>query len=220
MKSLLKKTLNFLMIKSILILLLLLSTVGLFEFLPAVDQARSMFPEVFDKSYDCYDVLNNRPWYGRVNPWLWFWLISTPIIVFSVKPDAKVWQRASRTIFTIGISYIVINLATHLGMEIRNAPFHGEGVHYVNGILMTSEADKFKLHCFDIADVGKYVGALLFGWVYVCIYYGWWKMIWYQYHKRKTGLIDKRFKIDWINKIVIFISVVVPVLVALKFLVA
>lgn len=172
-----------------------------------------MFPEAFNKGYDCHDVLRMRPWYGQVNPWFWFWLISTPVVVFSVKPDAPIWQRAGRTIFIIALSHIIINLGTHLAMDIKNAPFRGLGMSDF------SEKDNFKFHCIDIADGAKYSSALFFAWVYAVIYSGWWEVIWNQYHKRKTKLIDKNFKVDWINKIVVFISVAIPALIAIKLMV-
>lgn len=38
------------------------------------------------------------------------------------------------------------------------------------------------------------------------IYAGWWDMIWYQYHKRKTRLIDKEFKRDWVSRVTVWVS--------------
>ena len=187
----------------------LLLTVAIFELLPAVDRARQFFPSDFE-NYDCSGILKNRPWYGQVNTWMWLWLIFTPIVVFSATPNSPKWYRASRTIFAIGVSYVFVNLATHLGIEIRNAPFHGEGIAYFNGERITSEADEFKFHCFDIADGARYVGALLFGWVYAVIYHGWWEGIWHQYHKRVTKQMDKNFKTDFVNIVVVFFSIALP----------
>ncbi len=184
---------------------MLLCAIATFELLPVVEQARMMFPENFE-GLSCHEILKNRPWYGRINTWLLFWLISTPIIIFSIRPETLVWKRALYSFISIGMGYIVINLSTHMAMDIRNAPFHGEGIVYFNGVLETSEADVVKHNCFDIADGGKYVGAILFGWIYALIYTGWWKIIWYQYHKRASKLIEKSFKIDWFNKVIILAS--------------
>lgn len=200
--------------RSAAILIFFLAIVGLFEFLPAVDQARAMFPADLSGGFDCHDVLRSRPWYGQINPWLWFWLISTPVVVFSTRPSTPVWQRAFRTIFIIAISYVVINLGTHLAMDIRNAPFHGDGIAHFNGVRITSEEDEFKFHCYDIADGAKYAFALLFGWLPALIYTGWWEIAWYQYHKRITKLIDAKFETDWISGAVIFIALAVPMFLA------
>lgn len=210
MISTLKRTVSSLAGKCVLILIFLLAIVGLFELLPAVDHARMMFPADWHKGQDCHDVLRARPWYGRINSWFWFWLISTPVVVFSVRPTAPAWQRAARTIFIIAMSYVVINFGTHLAMDIKNAPFHGDGIVHFNGIRVSSEKDEFKLHCYDIADGAKFVFSLLFGWLFAVIYTGWWEIIWNQYHTSKTKLIDKSFKTDWVNKIIVFVSVAVP----------
>ena len=148
------------------------------EYLPAVKHAREAFPENF-AGLSCRDILNSRPWYGQINPWFWFWLISTPVIVFSLKPDTSKWARAFRTLIAIGLGYIVVNLGTHAAMEIRNAPFHGEGITHVNGVMVSSEIDAKKFECFDSADGAKFVFALFFGWVYALIYTGWWEAMWF-----------------------------------------
>ena len=193
--------------KSAIIIALLLAIVSLFEFLPAVGRARAMFPTDWHKGQSCHDVLSARPWYGQINPWFWFWMISTPVITFSVKPSASVWQRAVRTILIIIVSYFAINLRTPLSVDIRNAPF------WTSEITSTStEIERFKFGCYDTTDGPNYVFAAFFGWLPAAVYAGWWEIIWYQYHKRKTRLIGKNFKRDWVNKIVVFISVAMPVL--------
>lgn len=199
--------------KAAFILFFLLVISVAFEFLPFIDQARRAFPENFD-GLSCQDVLKNRPLYGRINPWLWFWLASTPIILFSLGPRAPAWHRAFRILFSIGLGYVVINLGTHAAIEIRNAPFHGEGVVYSDGILITSEADKAKLKCFDFADGANFLFALWFGWIYALVYTGWWEIIWGIYQKRKTKWINQNFRRDWISLIVIFISMAITVFVA------
>lgn len=204
--------------ESIFILAVLLAIAGLFEFLPIVDEARKAFPEEWNKSYECYDVLRSRPWYGQVNSWLWFWLISTPIIVFSVKPGTPAWQKICCTLLAIALSYIAINLATHLGMELWNAPFHHQEIIHSNGVLQSSQEEVFKYECFNSADGARYAFAFLFGWVPALIYHGWWEIIWHQYHKRKTKFIDESFKADWINRIVVFISIAIPALIAIYIL--
>lgn len=188
-----------------LILILMSAIVGLFELLPAVDHARASFSVSSGNTYNCNDVLRSRPWYGQINSWLWFWLISTPVIVFSVLPSAPAWQRAGRLLFLIALSHVVINLGMYLAMEIKNAPFRDIGMSNLN------EMDSFKFSCIDIADGAKYSFALYFAWTYAVVYAGLWEMMWGVYHKRKTKLIDENFKRDWISRIVVFTSVAIPV---------
>lgn len=197
--------------KSAFALILLLTIAGVFEILPAVKYARAMFPSDFiGKS--CWDILKERPWYGQINPALWFFILSIPVTVFSMGPGAPKWQRALRTLVAISLGYVAINMVAHLGMEIRNAPFHGEGIAYFNNVLITSEADKFKHECFDIADGAKYIFAFMFGWGPAAVYTGWWEIIWGQYYKR-TGQIDKNFRRDLISIIVSLASVAITILV-------
>jgi len=89
--------------KNVFIAALLLAATVVFDALPVVNNARQMFPEQFGNACDCLCILKNRPWYGQINPWLWFWIISTPLIVFSIKPDASAWKRALRTVFIIAL---------------------------------------------------------------------------------------------------------------------
>ena len=45
-------------------------------------------------------------------------------------------------------------------------------------------------------------------------------MIWFQYHRRITGLIEKDYKRDRLNKTVVRFSVIIPILGILGYLVA
>jgi len=59
------------MVKSFAIIGLLLVTIALFEFLPAVEDARAY---VSSENYEnpetaCQELLVDRPWYGIINYW-------------------------------------------------------------------------------------------------------------------------------------------------------
>jgi hypothetical protein len=181
-----------------------------FDSLSSVWQARTKLPAEFGgSSCDCFCVLDSRPWYGQVNPWFWLWVVCTPLIVFSAGQDAPVWRRALRTLIAIGLGHIAVNLSVKTMWEIRNIPFTwAQSMHH------SREQGDFLFNCIDIGDGGSLGFALLFGWLYTAIYAGWWEIIWHQYHKRKTKLIDKDFKTDWISEIVIFISIAIPALLA------
>jgi hypothetical protein len=77
--------------KSIFIIGLLLIAVGIFEFHPAVERGRIFVPQdiYVGKDCGCDCIANSRPWYSTFNYWQWLWILSVPVIVFSVKPNAS-----------------------------------------------------------------------------------------------------------------------------------
>ena len=188
-------------------LVFLCIVLAFFEYAPVVDDARKAFPETFGDVCDCACVLESRPWYGQINQRLWFWLISTPLVVFLTLPATPWWLRASRSVFITTLSYGVIILAVPEAFEVINAPFYHSEIWSD-----ASAVDIFKSRCIDNSDSGPLAFSLGLGWIPALIYTGWWEIAWHQYHKRKTKLIDKNFKTDWINRIVVFASVVIPAL--------
>jgi hypothetical protein len=196
---------------AILIFLILLGAVT-FELLPGIERARIVVPEEIyvDKDCGCDCVLQSRPWYSRFNYWLWISVLAVPIFVFSVKPSAPKWQRAVRSLIAIAFCYGAINMAVHLMWDIRNGPFW-----VVDGYPWQKSWDDLGTKCANFGDGASIVFALMFGWLYATIYTGWWEMIWFQYHRRKTKLIGDEFKRDWFNKIVVGISVTIPALIIL-----
>ncbi|MFP4097880.1 MAG: hypothetical protein ACLFU1_03740 [Alphaproteobacteria bacterium] len=130
------------------------------------------------------------------------WLVVTPLIVFSVKPDSPKWQRAVRTLTSIGVGYGLANLGLHLNSAIRNGPFVVNNDYPWQRIW-----DDYGGQCANIGGDASLVFTLYVGgWIYASIYTGWWNIIWAQYHKRKTKLIDAHFKRDLLTKIVVFVS--------------
>ena len=196
--------------RSLLIIGLLLLAVGIFEFHPAVEYNRIIIPETVyaNQDCDCWCILNSRPWYSHFNYWWWLWLIITPLIVFSVKPHAPKWQRALRTLISIGIGYGLANFGLHLNSEIRNGPFVVNNDYPWQRIW-----DEYGSQCANIGGGLSLVFTLLIGgWVYASIYTGMWDIIWKQYHKRKTKLIDSHFKRDLLTKIVVSFTFLIPLL--------
>lgn len=194
--------------KSFLFLLALLISVWAWESFPPIDHARTMFPTHFNQGLSCFDILAARPWYGRVNPWAWFFFASLPLVVFALQPNAPVWQRMMRPIIAVGLGYATIFLGVDLELVIREAPFYTSEIRPDSSYI-----EKFKYSCNDIGDT-QVAAAFLLGWLPALVYTGWWDMAWYEYHKRKTKLIDGRFKRDWISRIVVFLSIALPALIA------
>lgn len=198
---------------SLVALAVLCTATALFEYAPVIDEARRAFPKNFGAACDCSCALESRPWYGQINQRLWFWLVSTPLVVFVTKPAAPQWLRSLRSVVIIALSSGTVILAVPEAFEVVNAPFYGDGIWHTNGVLSSSEADVFKSRCFNASDSGPLAFSLLFGWIPALVYTGWWEIVWGVYHKRKTRLIDARFKRDWISKTVIFSSVAIPLLI-------
>ncbi len=176
-----------------------------FEFHPAVEWGRIYVPEEIyaGKDCGCECIANSRPWYSKFNYWFWLWVVSVPLFVFSIMPDAPEWQKVGRTLAAIGFCYVLMNLAMQLSWDIRNGPF------YVRNM---PDQLAWNMGCANTADGASLAFTRLFGWLYATVYTGWWDMVWYQYHKRKTGEIDHSFKRDFLNKIVVAISKIIPAL--------
>ncbi len=184
-----------------IILALLAIAAAIFEFHPAVEYHRIVVSEdiYVGKPCDCWCILESRPWFSKINYWFWFWFIIIPVFVFSVTPLSSKWFRMGRTVFAIGLGYILMNLAVHLMWDIRNGPFA-----VVSDYPWQTSWDDPGVKCADIADGGSLVFTALFGWIPSGIYYSLWDIAWHQYHKRWTKLIDKNFKQGWFNRIVTY----------------
>ncbi|AGH97843.1 hypothetical protein [Micavibrio aeruginosavorus] len=179
---------------------------------PVVEHGRVFIPDdvYVGKDCGCECIADSRPWYSTVNYWRWLWMVSIPLLVFSIKPDASKWLRASRTVAAVILGYVVMNLAIQLFWDIGNGPF------VVDGNPNTPWQKTWDIpNCADIADGASIVSTLFFGWLYAIIYTGWWDMVWYQYHKRRTKMIDDGFKRDICSQVVFVTSKIVTILVIL-----
>lgn len=196
----------------ILAMALVFAAMAIVTYYPDIEYARRAIPRGLDigEACGCTCIRESRPWYGQMNYWKWLWLGLTPFLVFSVWPDAPRWLRGVRMLGVIVLGYVLVNLGTHLSMEIRNAPFLGRGV-FDN----SSERDKLLFSCFDVGDGAKFVFALFFGWIYAAVYAGWWEIVWNLCHRKVTGLIGREFKGDWVSRVVVFISMAVTIFIAI-----
>lgn len=154
--------------KSLLFLLLLLAAAAVFELLPAVRQARTIIPEdvYAGKSCDCQCVTASRPWYGTFNSWFWLWIAAAPLLMFPLRPDAPVFQKAVAVFASIGLCYLLMTLSLHLFWDIRNGPF-----------VASPDPDvpwqkTWDMPCADIGDSASLSFVLLFGWIPAALYTG------------------------------------------------
>ncbi|MCB1562861.1 MAG: hypothetical protein KDJ75_04735 [Alphaproteobacteria bacterium] len=183
--------------RSFFIIGLLLIAVGVFEFHPAVEEARSYVSvENYENAQTpCQEILAGRPWTGTLNYWFFAWLVFVPALIFSTPPAAPQWMRGGRVIVAAGICYVLMNLAVHLQWDIRNAPFMEDPFHPdpVNG---------WRMDCANYAGDGfSYVTALMSAWIPACIYTGLYLLIWRFYHHRFSKEIMENYKSDLITRI-------------------
>lgn len=127
-----------------------------------------------------------RPWYASINSVLFFLLALVPGLIFTAQNDAPRLRRYVYILFVVILSYILLIGATYMGMVIRNAPFQGVGIGYVNHEMVTSARDAFKHNCIDIADGAKYLTVILLGWLPASLYTGLWLFIKWCYAKIKN----------------------------------
>lgn len=193
--------------KNLLAVALLCAFAFIFVHSPVVKQARRTVPAgvSFGESCGCACLLESRPWYGQTNPWRWLLFVAPPLIIFAVRPDAPKWQRGLRVPAVVVLGYVLMGQNVALGAEILRGPFFAER----SPVRYLPACSHFHSSRY-ISPMG-----LVFGGIYLVVYAGWWEMIWRQYHKMKTGLIDKDFKGDWVSRIVVLISMVVTIFIVI-----
>ena len=196
--------------------MLMLTGAAVMQLHPAVEHDRFFVPEevYVGKDCGCDCISQSLPWYSTFNYWSWIWVLAVPIFVFSVRPNAATWKKIAATLIAIAFCYAVLNLARHLFWDIRNGPFWSHA--HIPG----QKPAGLGLGCTDVTGGPSVTFTHRFGWIKATIYTGWWQMIWFQYHRRITGLIEKDYKRDRLNKTVVRFSVIIPILGILGYLVA
>lgn len=160
-----------------------------------------------------YDVPNPRPpgYAARMNYWFWLLIILTPIIVFSVKPQAGIWLRAGRLALAVavGLAYILINLAENLSnaldWEAYNSCRFKHSGHI--GPYERSLAEKLDTICPGVLlSKALEVSYLWFGWILAITYVGIFELVWRIRHRRTLRAMGKAFKGRWLSNVLIILS--------------
>jgi len=181
---------------------------AIFQFLPAIKEAqRYVSPEnLKGAKVTCETILSDRAWYGKINHWFFAWLFFIPIFIFSIKPKAPNWLRASRTILSVGICYGFMFLAVDHQWDIRNAPFRWHSDPLNSG-------SEFRIECDNIADGFSLIMALVMSWLPACLYTEICLSVWTQYHLRLSKQIKLEYKPDIVSRILsIFMRIYIIVL--------
>ena len=171
--------------------------IAVLEFHPAVKQAQSYvsLENYEDQDVDCRILLNERPWYGKINHWFFTWLILIPTLIFAIALNAATWLRSGRILFAIAMCYGLMNLAVHLQWDIRNAPFSKDPFN-------PNPLNGWRMDCANYAGDGfSYILALWLAWIPASLYTGFCLFLWSQYHRKWSKKITDGFKHDIINTI-------------------
>lgn len=157
----------------------LLALTGIFEFYPVIEKARAYIhvSNYENPNVACAVLLSDRPWYGRLNHWFFFWITIVPALVFLARPLSPVWLRSGRIIMAFLICYAAMNLAVHLQWEIRNAPFREDSFH-------PDPLNGWRMDCANYAGDGfSYVLALYLSWIPAGVYTGICLLLWRLCHR-------------------------------------
>lgn len=195
--------------KNLFALVLLFAVAAIFEIIPEIKHGRAIIPDsaYAGKVCSCDCIRSLRPWYSTFNYWFWIWVLLVPAVSFSVMPQAPSWHRIGRSIFAIILCYVAMNMAFFLSEEIKFAPF-------VTQLDLPNQKTWEMESCFPYARIGARMFFPFLSVLYALAYVGLWEMLWAQYHKRKPRQENTVFKQDIFNKILVWLSVCLSVLIA------
>lgn len=170
--------------KSLFIIGLLLIAVAVFEFSPAVKEARHVVPEniYIGKACSCHCIAASRPWYSTFNYWHWLWIAIVPLLILPIKPDAAKFQKIVIVAVSIELCYLFMNLSIHLFWDIRNGPF------LVSSDPSSPWQKTWDMKCADIGDGASLAFTFLFGWIPASLYAG----LCYAFRRTMYSFLKKR----------------------------
>jgi hypothetical protein len=154
--------------KSAFIVGLLLIAAAVFEFSPAVKDARHIIPEDIyaEKTCGCQCIADSRPWYSTFNYWHWLWVVMVPVLIFSIKFNAARFQKLIVVLVSAGLCYLFMNFSIHLFWDIRNGPF------IVSPDPNAAWQKTWAMECAYVGDGASLSFTLIFGWIPASLYAG------------------------------------------------
>lgn len=114
-----------------------------------------------------------------ISYWLWFWIITTPFLMFYAKPSSSRWARMGRSAAAFMLGYFVTF-----------------GLYYIYYKLYPSEYRRSIWHW------------LILGWLYIITYIGWLEIAWRIRYRKQLVSLHKGMGDDWISGKMIVISIV------------
>jgi F0F1-type ATP synthase assembly protein I len=120
--------------------------------------------------------------------------VAIPAFIFLFPPDTRGLLRAMRTLSSVFICYVLMNLAVHLQWDIRNAPFGQDPFN-------PNPANGWRMDCVNIGDGFSLVFALMMAWIPACVYVWFCTYFWLFYHHRFSKKITDDYKSDIVTRI-------------------
>lgn len=137
---------------------------------------------------------------GRMNYWLWNFVILLPVIIFSVKPEASSWLRVGRLATAIALGYLLLIAAIDW--------YHTMGWHAYNACQSHFRDGAVQEHpeCKGLIPGGNLGFFLILGWIPVIGLVGGLELLWRIWHRRRTRNTDASFG-EWASNILLVLSV-------------
>ena len=182
--------------ESALVILFIFIFVLAFEFLPIVKEAQSYvsYENYQNKDITCDVLLDERPWYGKLNHWFFVWVIFVPAMIFLFPPGAVAWLGVCRTILAVITCHVSMYLAVDLQWHIRNAPFYQDP-------FQTSSERAWRMDCMSYDGDGfSYIFSIFLGWIPAYFYAGICFWIGHFYHRKFSKKIAKPYEADVIMR--------------------
>lgn len=131
-----------------------------------------------------------------MNYWFWLYIVLVPVLVFSATPRTHHYWQLGRLLFSIAITYLLINLAVHLKWDLINAQIN---------TLPKSTAEDFQ---HATADGANLIFTLIFGWLPAIAYVGWCEAVWRIYYRNTLKHVQLRARVSasivWLSLIIGF----------------
>lgn len=148
--------------------------------------------------FDFFQIFTDVPF----NFWFYLLLIIAPLLVFSVKPESKLWWRFSRLILAIVCTYILINLTLHTSRALDRedyeaclAPLLKES----NRVIPSPEINSQCQHHIKTGDGASNVFYLVLGWVPSVGYVGFYELIWIIRHRKTIKKLGPKYTGKWFS---------------------
>lgn len=153
--------------------------------------------------YSVFEYLSDVP----VNFWFWLVPITAPILVFSIGPKKSARLRIGRLLLAIGLTVSFVMLS--LGFEYNQSWKDYNECYASHTELrdMSPERNRACRHHLDRVPDSTAPFFLLFGWIPVTGYVGFWELLWHSRYRKEIKALSKNYKGKWFSYIIILTSI-------------
>ena len=151
-----------------------------------------------------FDFLSKLPvtLHSPINFWFWLMVLVTPGLIFCVPVKRSTLSHITRVLFSIGITYVLINLARYADAAFGWRDYEAcqdNSVHPYMSPEMYNECG----HHVNIADGGSYMLLFSLGWAIAAFYVGLWELIWRVWHRKQIKAMGKQYTGKWFSNLTI-----------------